>query len=147
MKEPPRKKNEPLLNFEIKILIAAISISSGLISLGIFWYLYDLTGDFSKASTIIFAILSVDSLVYVFSIRSLRHSIFQKNIFSNMYLIGSVAIAFMFQIVAIYHPFFQDILKTVSLDMNDWSLILFVFIIEIVIIETVKYLFLNQKNK
>ncbi|MFZ2969687.1 MAG: cation-transporting P-type ATPase [Minisyncoccia bacterium] len=147
MKEPPRKKNEPLLNLEIKTLIAVISISSGLISLAVFWYLYNLTGDFPKANTIIFAILSVDSLIYVFSIRSLRHSIFEKNIFSNLYLIGSVIIAFMFQIVAIYHPFFQNVLKTVSLDVNDWSLIVFVFILEIVIIEAVKYLFLNKKSK
>jgi len=146
MKEPPRKTNEPLLNFEIKTLIISISILSGVLSLVVFWYVFSVTGDFARANTITFSILAIDSLVYVFSVRSLRHSIFQKNIFSNKYLIGVVIVAFVFQMFAIYHPFFQNILKTVSLDIYDWSLMIFIFITEIIIIEIIKYLFLAQKN-
>ncbi|MDF1498329.1 MAG: calcium-translocating P-type ATPase, PMCA-type [Patescibacteria group bacterium] len=146
MKEPPRKTNEPLLNIEIKTLIISISILSGLLSLAVFWYVFSVTGDFARANTITFSILAIDSLVYVFSVRSLRHSIFQKNVFSNKYLIGAVIAAFIFQMFAIYHPFFQNILKTVSLDIYDWSLMIFIFVTEIVIIEIIKYLFLSQKK-
>ena len=147
MKEPPRKKDEPLLNFEIKLLIATISIVSGVLTLLVFMYVHSVTGDFARASTIAFSILAIDSLVYVFSIRSLRHSILKENIFSNKYLIAAVVIAFIFQLLAIYHPFLQSVLKTVPLDPADWTIIAFVCAIELVVIEIVKYVFLLKKKK
>ncbi|MDP2749445.1 MAG: cation transporting ATPase C-terminal domain-containing protein, partial [Nanoarchaeota archaeon] len=80
------------------------------------------------------------------SIRSLRHSIFAKNIFSNKYLIIAVVLGFAFQLAAIYHPFLQKILRTVSLDIYDWSLIAFVCAAEIMLIESVKYFFIFKKK-
>jgi P-type Ca2+ transporter type 2C len=145
MKELPRKKSEPLLNYEIKILIFVISVASGVLSLTVFWYVLNVTGEFQRASTIAFSILAIDSLVYVFSIRSLRHSIFAKNIFSNKYLIIAVALGFVFQLAAIYDPFLQKVLKTVSLDLYDWSLIAFVCAVEMTLIESVKYFFMLKK--
>ncbi|MCK4891254.1 MAG: cation transporting ATPase C-terminal domain-containing protein, partial [Candidatus Pacebacteria bacterium] len=136
----------PLMNSEIKILIAAISILSGVLSLAVFWYVFNVTGDFARANTITFSILAIDSLIYVFSVRSLRHSIFQKNIFSNKYLIGTVVVSFAFQMLAIYHPFFQGILKTVSLNRADWYLMIFIFLVELAIIEIIKYLFLAKRK-
>ncbi|MBW6440612.1 cation-transporting P-type ATPase [Patescibacteria group bacterium] len=147
MKEPPRKTNEPLLNLEIKTLIIAISISSGILSLAVFWYVFNVTGDFARANTITFSILAIDSLIYVFSVRSFRHSFFAKNMFSNWYLIAAVVFAFTFQMFGIYHPFFQSILKTVPLNLADWSLMIFVFLVELVIIEVIKYLFLIKKSR
>ncbi len=146
MKEPPHRKNEPLLNPEIKLLIASISLVSGLLSLAIFWYVYNLTGEFQKASTLTFSILAIDSLVYVFSVRSLRHSIFQKDIFSNKYLILAVTAAFVVQLLAIYHPFLQSVLQTVPLSLVDWSIILLVCTVELALIEGIKYVFLLKKN-
>jgi Ca2+-transporting ATPase len=130
MKESPRKKDEPLLNYEIKLLIATISVISGVLTLSVFVYINNITGDFQRASTIAFSILAVDSLIYVFSIRSLRHSLWQKDIFSNKYLVIAVILGFALQLVAIYHPFLQKILQTVSLNLTDWSLIFFICIIE-----------------
>ena len=147
MKESPRKKDEPLLNFEIKTLIITISVISGILSLMVFQYVYNLTGEFQKANTIAFSILAIDSLIYVFSIRSLRHSIFAKNIFANKYLVGAVILGSTFQLAAIYHPFLQKVLQTVPLDLRDWSLIAFICAIEVVVIEVVKYLFIIKKNK
>jgi Ca2+-transporting ATPase len=147
MKESPRKKDEPLLNYEIKLLIATISVISGVLTLSVFVYINNITGDFQRASTIAFSILAVDSLIYVFSIRSLRHSLWQKDIFSNKYLVIAVILGFALQLVAIYHPFLQKILQTVSLNLTDWSLIFFICIIEVIVIEGIKYMFLLKKEK
>ena len=147
MKEPPRKKNEPLLNYEIKLLIATISIVSGVLSLAVFIYINNITGDFTRASTIAFSILAVDSLIYVFSIRSLRHSLWQKDIFSNKYLVIAVILGFILQLVAIYHPFMQKVLQTTALNLTDWSLIFFVCVIEVIVIEGIKSMFLLKKEK
>jgi len=146
MKEPPRKKDEPLLNYEIKLLIATISIASGVLALAVFIYINNITGDFTRASTIAFSILAVDSLIYVFSIRSLRHSLWQKDIFSNKYLVIAVILGFALQLVAIYHPFMQKVLQTTALNLTDWSLIFLVCAIEVIVIEGIKSMFL-LKNK
>jgi len=147
MNEPPRKKNEPLLNFEMKVLIVIVSMTKGLIALGLFYYVIGATGNFQKASTIAFTILAIGSLFYAFSIRSLRRTIFQKDIFSNIYLVIAVLVGFSLQLVAIYNEYFQRILKTVPLDMNDWSLIFFAVISIMFIVESVKYLFIIKEKK
>lgn len=146
MKQAPRKKSESLFNGEIKILVLAISILSGVVSLIVFDYIFKITGDFKHASSIIFSILSVDSLFYVFSIRFLESSMFKKNIFSNKYLILAVLLAFFFQFLAIYNPFLQGILQTEALSFNDWMIIFFVSIFNIIVIEIIKYVFILHKN-
>jgi len=147
MKEPPRKKDEPLLNYEIKLLIATISIISGILTLVVFIYINNITGDFQRASTIAFSILAVDSLIYVFSIRSLRHSLWQKDIFSNKYLVVAVILGFILQLVAIYNPFMQKVLQTTDLNLADWSLIFLVCVIEVIVIEGIKSIFLLKKER
>lgn len=147
MNEPPRKKDEPLLNFEMKVLIVIVSMTKGLIALGLFYYVFGATGNFQKASTIAFTILAVGSLFYAFSIRSLRRSIFQKDIFSNVYLVIATIIGFSLQLFAIYNEYFQKILKTVPLDMNDWSLIIFAIIAVMFVVESIKYLFIIREKK
>jgi len=147
MNEPPRRKNEPLLNLEMKVLIVAVSAAKGLIALYIFYLVKDATGDFQKASTIAFTILAVCSLFYAFSIRSLRRSILQKDIFSNKYLVIATVIGFSLQLFAIYDRNFQYFLGTVPLDVNDWSLIIFAIISVIFVVESIKYLFIIKNNK
>lgn len=147
MNEPPRKKDEPLLNFEMKVLIVIVSMTKGLIALGLFYYVFRATGNFQKASTIAFTILAVGSLFYAFSIRSLRRSILQKDIFSNIYLVIATIIGFSLQLFAIYNESLQKILKTVPLDMNDWSLIIFAIVAVMFVVESVKYLFIIREKK
>lgn len=142
MSDPPRKKNEPILNFEMKVLIVAVSLAKGLIALYIFYLVENATGDFQKASTVAFTILAVGSLFYAFSIRSLRKSILRKDIFSNIYLVIATAVGFSLQLFAIYDERFRYFLGTVPLDMNDWSLVLFAIVSIIFVVEGIKYLFI-----
>lgn len=148
MKQKPRKKSESLFNGEIKVLVLAISILSGVVALIVFNYIFQSTGDFKHASSVVFSILSIDSLLYVFSIRFLESSMFTKNIFSNKYLVVAVLLAFLFQFLAIYNPFLQGILQTKALSLNDWAIIFFVSIFNILVIEIIKHLFIiNQNHK
>jgi len=147
MNEKPRKRKEPLLSVEMKTLVILISIVSGLVSLTAFYLMDDMTSDFQRASTVAFSILAVDSLIYIFNIRSLRRSIFSENLFSNPYLIVSVLTAFGFQLLAVYHPFFQDVLGTVPLEFIDWILIILASLFTASVAEFVKYSFLVKGSK
>lgn len=147
MKRRPRKKDEPLFNAEMKTIVMAVSIVSGIVALMISVIVYRHTGNAILASSIVFSIMSVDSLIYVFSLRSLDKSVFRQNVFSNPYLVAAVAVSFLFQMVAIYVPFFQNILGTQALGRREWELVAVAGITTVMTIEFIKYIFVKKNNQ
>jgi len=149
MKEKPRKKNEKILDKEMKILIFIIGICTNLILLALFIFL--LTSNqytLLHIRTLIFAVVGIDSLLYVFSCRSLRHSVWTKNPFSNLYLLVAVVLGFILMILAIQQPHLQKIFNTESLELTDWLLVVSLSVIQIIGIEITKYYFIvTRKDK
>lgn len=144
MFEPPMKPDEPILNKESKLITIVISIVTGMSSLLLFYWFWKNTDSIELARTVVFATLGVITLIYVFSIRSLRKSIFSQNPFSNVYLIIAVIAGLSLQILAIYAPFMQYFLKTVPLNISQWAIVLSVSVLAICIIEGIKFAF-NKK--
>lgn len=145
MKQKPVSPKKPIIDSEIKFLIILISVLSGLLALGIFYWVWKTTGDLEKARTMTFAAVAVNSLLYVFSCRSMRLFIWQKKMFSNKYLIIAVFMGFLLQLVAIYVPFFQNIFQTISLNLADWLIVFSVGFIDILAIEISKWFFIHKK--
>ena len=145
MNEKPRHRNEPILNREMKVMIFVIGIITDLILLGLFVILLKQFNDIDYVRTIIFTALGIDSLLYVFSVRSFRHSIFTKNPFSNMYLVFAVLLSFASFFLVIYVPFLQTVFHTVALHFHDWLLIVGLAILKIILIEIVKHFYLVRK--
>jgi Ca2+-transporting ATPase len=143
---PPRPRNEPLLNKEMKILIFAISIIVDLVLLSLFVFMLRLNYDLTYIRTLIFAATGFDSLLYAFSVRSLKSSIFTENPFKNKYLVGAVVISFFILISAIYIPFMQILFKTVNLGLNDWIIVVSLAVFKIMLIEMIKQIFINKKK-
>jgi len=148
MREKPRKKDKKIMDREMKTLIFIIGLFVNLALLGLFYYLSK-SGLYSinYIRTLIFALLGVDSLAYVFSCRSLRHSIFSQNPLTNLYLLGAVGLGFFLQLLAIYEPHLQSIFQTVNLAFFDWALIAGVVFLQIAGIEIAKFYFIVKKIK
>lgn len=142
MKQDPKSlRREDILNWRMKILIAVISGTVGLLSLWIFRYYLIQTENLNLARTIAFATVSSVSLIYIFAFKDLRKSIFAiENFWQNKYLIASVIYGFMLIFVAIYVPFFNNALKTVPLNFIQWVLILGIGFVTLAIIELLKYI-------
>ncbi|MBI2670191.1 MAG: HAD-IC family P-type ATPase [Candidatus Yanofskybacteria bacterium] len=135
MEEKPRNPKEPILNKPMKHWMAAIFLITGIAAFLSFFILWKLTGDIQKTRTIVFALMGLDSLVFVFSVRSFKRTIFRKDIFSNRYLVGAVVISFLLLIGAIYLPPLQKLLSTQPLDIIEWSIIFSISLVEILLIE------------
>ncbi|XOU94536.1 MAG: cation-translocating P-type ATPase [Candidatus Kerfeldbacteria bacterium] len=144
MKQSPIPPNQPIIDREIKFIIILISALTGLLSLGLFYWVWKSTGDLEKARTMTFTAVALSSLMYVFSCRSLKSSIFKVGIFSNRYLLAAVFVGLLLQLIAIYLPFFQNIFQTVSLNIADWGIILLLGGLAIFGIEISKWLFLHK---
>ncbi|KKS70101.1 MAG: Calcium-translocating P-type ATPase, PMCA-type [Parcubacteria group bacterium GW2011_GWA1_42_7] len=147
MEEKPRDPKEPILNKSIKKWMAAIFFITGIAAFLTFFILWKTTGDLQKTRTMVFSLMCVDSLIFAFSVRSFKRTIFRRDIFSNRYLVGGVAIAAILLIGAIYFAPLQKLLATQSLPASDWLVIFAVSSIEIILIEFFKKrIFRNRGN-
>jgi Ca2+-transporting ATPase len=135
MEEKPRNPKEPILNRPLKLWMTAIFFITGMAAFLSFLILWKLTGDLHKTRTIVFALMCVDSLVFAFSVRSFKRTIFRKDIFSNRYLVGGIAIGLLSLLAAIYLPPLQKLLVTQPLDITGWLIIFSVSLAEILLIE------------
>ncbi|MFA4817524.1 MAG: HAD-IC family P-type ATPase [Parcubacteria group bacterium] len=80
--------------------------------------------DLSKAWTISLTTLAVFQWFNAWNCRSQIKSIFASNLFSNKFLVGATGIVIGLQLLAVYNPFFQKVLRTVPLDGKDWMIII-----------------------
>ncbi|MFA7193454.1 MAG: HAD-IC family P-type ATPase [Candidatus Paceibacterota bacterium] len=77
-----------------------------------------------KAWTISLTTLAMFQWFNAWNCRSETKSIFALNPFSNLYLIGATIIVILLQILAVYNPFMQSILKTVPLTLDEWLMMI-----------------------
>lgn len=147
LKQKPRSVKDSIIDQEIKVLIALISITTGVLVLASFWWHLVQGYDINHARTFAFAMLGTDSLLYVFSSRSLKKPIWKDKIFSNIWLIGAVIMGFGIQLAAIYLPGMQKLLDTTPLTGGDWLRLIIMSLLVIVVIEVVKWAFIHKEDE
>ncbi|MFH1822233.1 MAG: HAD-IC family P-type ATPase [Patescibacteria group bacterium] len=146
MKKKPIKKNEPILNNEMKVIIFAAGIIRDIFIFTIFIYLLRYNFDITYIRSIIFAAIGIDSLFYIFSLRSLRTPVWRMNPFSNLYLVGAVLVSLFLLLIAIYWPPLQSVMSTTSLHLNSWLLIFSYGALSMMMIEIIKHYFVSREK-
>jgi Ca2+-transporting ATPase len=148
MKQKPQGHKVSLLSREMKSLIFVIGIASDILLLGLFFWLFKFSNyDLSHIRTIVFTALALDSLLFVFSCKSLRKNLWQINHFSNKFLIYAWMFGVIALVASVYLPPLQAVLKTVPLGMIDWLIVLSLGVLEVILIEFTKWLFITKKLK
>jgi len=134
-----------LLTREMKILIFIIGLATDFLLLGIFFWLIKYSGyDISHIRSIIFAGLTIDSLFYASSFKSLRRNLWQISPFSNKFLVFALILGFIMLISALYLAPLQMLLKTTPLNLFDWRLILILGLANVILIEATKWYFITK---
>ena len=140
MFEGPKKMGEPILDRLAIFLIITISLLSGIISLGFFWYFGLYLGDLKMGQTMSFMSLAFSSVIYIFSCRTLRKPFWRyKNFWSNKWLFAVVAFSLSLAVVITYWPFTQKLLNIAPLQAFHWSLLILKGILLVAVIEFAKY--------
>jgi Ca2+-transporting ATPase len=67
----------------------------------------------------VFTVLSLSQLAHVLAIKRDKSLIIKSGLFNNMSLIWAVLFTFILQLVVIYLPFANNILKTAPLSFNE----------------------------
>jgi Ca2+-transporting ATPase len=147
MRQRPQGQSIPLLTKEMKALIFIIGLITDFLLLGLFFWLLKYSGyEISHIRSIIFAGLTVDSIFYIFSCKSLRRNLWHINPFSNKFLIGAWLFGVIMLLAALYLSPLQTLLKTVPLNLFDWTLILGLGLLNIILIEATKWYFIVKKE-
>jgi len=148
MKRRPQPRHLPLLNREMKAIILGIGVITNILLLGLFFYLLTNSNyEIGHIRSIMFAALTTGSLLYVFSCKSFSKQIWETNLFNNKTLIYTVFFGLLALIAAIYTPFLQIILKTESLYLVDWLLLFGLAIVNLILIELIKYIWIKKDAK
>lgn len=100
--------------------------------------------DMARAWTISLTTLAVFQWFNAWNCRSESRSIFRMNPFSNKFLVAATAIVVFLQILAVYNPVVQKILRTVPLEASEWLMILAVAA-SIILAEEVRKFFYRRK--
>lgn len=143
MKEKPRSiQKEGILSGSMKFLIFSISLTISILCLFLFWYFLKKNGDLALARTLVFSSVAMVDLIYIFSFKNLKKSIFRtEKFFQNKFLFLGVIYGFLLTFAAIYLPPFNRVLGTVPLKPFYWLLVLGVGLIATFWTETIKFLY------
>jgi P-type Ca2+ transporter type 2C len=147
MNEPPNRPDEPLLTSYMKKLVMTISFLTAALIIFIFWLYLERGHSLVEARTMSFTLLAVSTLLYVFSIRSFRHTIFSSHFWRNKWLLLACLVGFGLQLLAVYMPFLQNVFQTVPLGWGDWGIIFAGVAIIILVAEIIKIRFISDHYK
>lgn len=124
MKRKPRHPKEGVFARGLGWKVVSRGFLIGIVTLAAFMIVYYRNPDeLAYAQTIAFATLVMAQLIHVFDCRS-EKSIFERNPFGNVYLIGAVISSILLMLVVIYYPPLQPIFHTLPILARDWLLIL-----------------------
>ena len=146
MVDPPRPPKERVVTNWMKILIGIVSLVSGLLALAFFTYVLRSSGDVKLARSVAFLTLGINSLVYVFSVKSLTTPFWKGNIFDNNWLIVAVLAGFGLQAFPFIFPFARQFFDVSSLPISYWLVALGLSALMFIMVEASKIIFRRAKK-
>ncbi len=150
MKEPPRRRSEGLLNWEMgeRIIGAGLIMMFGTLFVfervlehyGVHLFSKDLPVEIeTTARTAAFTTLALFQIWNVHNSRALHHSLFSIGLASNKPLLVVTILALMFQVAAVELPLMHELLRTTSLPLETWLLCIGVSLLLVVLVELRKW--------
>ena len=147
MKRGPEDPSAPLLG---KVMLQHILFSGAIVTtatMGLYWYLFRYSGaELVYARTMTFTVLSVISLLSVWSFRSLKEPILKRGFWGNVWVPVSLTLSVGLHMLAIYVPKLQGFFGTVPLALRDWSLIVVVSVLAVILIDLRKMVIREDKK-
>jgi Ca2+-transporting ATPase len=116
------RSRRSLVDALMSIRMTLMALVMMVVTLFLFQSYYEV--DLAKTWTISLTILAVFQWFNAWNCRSEKNSVFSSSPFENTYMIGATVLAFLFQLLAVYHPLFQKFLRTVPLEFGDWLVII-----------------------
>ncbi len=147
MRRPPRDPAKPLLTFPL-------FMRTGLVTLimlgGAYWLFYHemrVVGEtLDEARTAVINVIVLVETAYLFSCRSLNHSVFRIGILTNPYAILGVGAMIAAQMLFTYTPAMNRLFQSTPLSLDAWGRILLVALLAFIAVEFEKWVRFGGKR-
>ena len=144
--EPPRDPDEGVINREVALRLAWISVFVAGLTLAVFYWMLRQDAPLEEARSVAMTQMVMFQFFHVFNSRSLRRSAFRVPLTANPFLAISMAVAVLAHLAALHLPFMQGVFDTVPLDLRQWGVVIGVGSLILVAVEIEK-LFLRRREK
>ncbi|MHB1049699.1 MAG: cation-translocating P-type ATPase [Bacteroidota bacterium] len=137
MKRPPRLLSERITN---RSFLRTMFLT-GFLTAGVAFAVYVVLLQSSVveiARTYAFTVLVFAELLRSFGVRSETKPVWRISLFTNFRLVSVVAVTFGLQIMSQYNDTFAGFLKTTTIPVSDWFLLLAIGAIPLIVLEIVK---------
>ncbi len=139
MERPPRPPTEGIISRNMARIMAVQGLIIGLLTLGAFVIeYYIMGGSAERARVMAFSTTIFAQNIHAFNVRSNKYSIFELGPFSNRWLVGAFGMVILSELAIIYLPIFQPVFKTMPLTPSDWSIVLGLGLMPLIIMEIIK---------
>lgn len=140
--ETARKERISLIDktMLVRILVMAMAMAIGTLYL----FSQNYKEDIAKAWTISLCTLAVMQWFNAWNCRDDKKSLFFTNPLKNKFLLGATIVVFSLQMLAVYNPFLQTMLRTVPLSFDEWMIIVGVSSL-IIIAEEIRKIFYKKQ--
>jgi len=137
----PKSVKEPILTNLGLALIAVISVFSSITALVLFGHFFIAHGNASEGRSIVFASFAVNSMIYIFAYRSLRHPLIRMNrILDNKPLVWSVIGGLFVAGVAFAFEPIRNLLGIVPLTPQQWFVVSLIALSLLLTVELAKFI-------
>ena len=147
MNRSPRNPTDNIVTSWMKILIFIVSLIGGIFAFCLFYFYLKTTGSIELARSITFAALGINSLVYVFSVRTLTEPFWKENPLDNKWLNIAVVFGLFFQVLPFTTQAFRNFFRLEPLTIGHWLIVFSAALIMFIIIELTKVVFRHRLIK
>lgn len=140
MERPPRPPGRPLLTFPLLMRTGLVSI---IMIGGAFWIFYrelNSTGSIDIARTAVVNVIVMVETAYLFSCRSVNHSLFSIGFWSNRAALLGAGCMIGLQMLFTYSPWMNRWFDTAALDAGTWMQIIVVALVSFLAVELEKWI-------
>ncbi len=138
MDRPPRPPGESLFARGLWQHVVWVGLMIG--GLSIFSQAYAIRMNWAHWQTVVFTVLTISQMAHVMAVRSETESLWSLGLFSNLPLLGAVALTVGVQLAVIYWAPFQRVFKTASLSAGELAFTFSLCSVVLVAVEAEKWL-------
>ncbi len=124
MQRPSRSPKEGILHGML-VFIFASSLIQLVAETGTFWWGFKIQGSVEKARTMVFLVACFYELIVVWNCRSESHNAFKVGFLTNKSLLIAVIVSVFSTLAVIYLPPLRFMFQIVTLDLLDWTIVIF----------------------
>ncbi|QQG47839.1 MAG: HAD-IC family P-type ATPase [Candidatus Woesebacteria bacterium] len=139
MKDSPKSFSEKLVTKWMIVLISIVSTFAGIAALLTFYVTYKISSNLELARSMAFITLGLNSLSYVFSVRSLKVPFWKNHLFENKVLILAVLGGFFLQLIPFINRSTREFFGVAELRMFHFLIAIFLSIAVFFVVEIFKF--------